>query len=383
MPPAYVDPCRGHFPHRQAAGCCPIAISAANRVVTGGARPATTALPVPLDICQAIDTNEVVYLNRDDHTNDVAFDVNGSTAEELMNGVQSGVVDGGTVMSELARRIPGAGDADARSILTSSVTALRALIDTGIVMRTRQESNGNLLRLWILAGKRTISLSGPLVSVDEHNGGSMVTVVAAGGSSSAAARTKLQIRRIQKENQFDMTVYMWSVLAHTLGIMTFEISVHFMFEVVHIIRMKHKENFWTAQEYLIESLDLIDRGVCKASEVANHDRNLMLDNARRLGLEFAAAFSQKGDPLAAPVEGGGVAWNGRHQRSDSKAGLCQAFNRNKAHDNPKHLLPDGTCRFRHLCNHWVNDKGPSGKCLREGHGWHNCTNPAKCSSPLE
>merc|ERR1712185_325323 len=112
-----------------------------------------------------------------------------------------------------------------------------------------------------------------------------------------------------------------------------------MFEVVHIIRMKHKENFWTAQEYLIESLDLIDRGVCKASEVANHDRNLMLDNARRLGLEFAAAFSQKGDPLAAPVEGGGVAWNGRHQRSDSKAGLCQAFNRNKAHDNPKHLLP--------------------------------------------
>ena len=384
MPPAYVDPCRGHFPHRQVAGCCPIEISAANRVITGGNRPATTALPIPTDICQAVDTTEVVYLNKDDHTNDAAFDVAGSNAEDLMNAVQSGVLDGATVMSELARRIPGAADAEARSVLTSSVTALKALIDTGIVLRTRQESNGNLLRLWILAAKRTISLSGPLLSVEEHNGGPMVAVVGAGNASSSfTSRTKLQIRRIQSEHEFDMAVYMWSVLAHSLGLMTFEISVHFIFEAVYSLRAKHKETFWTAQEYLIECFDLVDRGLCKVSEVANHDRNLMLDSARRLGLEFAGAFSKKGDALAAPPEGGGVVWNGRCQRPDSKANLCNSYNRNKAHDDPRHLTSDGTCRFRHLCNHWVTDKGPSGRCMSSAHGWFNCDNPTRCPKALD
>ena len=285
-------------------------------------------------------------------------------------------------MAELARRIPIAPDADARNVLTSSVTALKAMIDTGVVLKTRGESNGNLLRLWVLSVKRVVALKGPLSTVDVGTGTTDQTVVGM-ASSGTTNRTKIQIRRAQTEPDFDMAIYMFSTLAHMLGIMTLEISVHFMFEVVFALRAKHKENFWTAQEYLIECLDLVDRGICKAGVVANHDRNIMLDNARRLGLAFAEAAGRKKDPLAAPVEGGGTPWNGRFQPAGSKAGLCQAFNRNKAHDNPKHLTADGTCRFRHLCNHWVKDKGPSGKCLDPGHGWHNCTNPEKCKEALE
>ena len=91
MPPAYVDPCRGHFSHPQRAGCCPISITAANRVLTDGARPATTGTYIPTDLCQAIDNHDLRFLNVDDHTADSAFDVGNATVDELMVAAQGGV----------------------------------------------------------------------------------------------------------------------------------------------------------------------------------------------------------------------------------------------------------------------------------------------------
>ena len=380
MPPAYVDPCRGHFPHRQAAGCCPIQITAANRVVTNGVRPATTGSYLPMDVSQAIDSSDLRFLNQVDHQNDAGFDVPGATVEELMDATQAGIVDGATAIADLARRIPGAATADDRGILTASITALKALMDTGIVLKSSQASNGNLLKLWGLAVKRASTVGGPISKALEPD---VADIEAISSDMTRTSKSILQIRRADNEQVFDTAVYMWSTLAHALGIMPLEISSHFIFEVVFSTRLKYKENFWTTQEYLVDCLDLIDRDVCKASVVANHDRNLMIDKARRLGAGFASVMAKKVvNPNAVPVEGGGVAWNGRFQPTSSKANCCPAFNRNKAHDNPKFLTADGTCRFRHVCNHWVTDKGPSGRCHNQDHGWHNFTNPNKCYQAL-
>ena len=80
-------------------------------------------------------------------------------------------------------------------------------------------------------------------------------------------------------------------------------------------------------------------------------------------------------------------YNGQCQPATSRANCCPYFNRNKAHDNPKHLNSRGNCIFRHVCNHWVDNKGPSGRCLgsagQPGHGWYNCDNPNKCDKALE
>ena len=114
MPPAYVDPCRGHFPHRQAAGCCPIQIVGNNRVVTDGARNATTGQYIPLDICHAVDRGDLQFLNKVDHADDVGYDYVNATVEDLMDAAQAGVADAPSVMAELGKRVPRAGDADSR-----------------------------------------------------------------------------------------------------------------------------------------------------------------------------------------------------------------------------------------------------------------------------
>ena len=383
MPPVYADPCRGHFSHPQRHGCCPIQITAANRALTDGARTATTGTYIPTDLCQAIDNHDLRFLNKDDHTNDSAYDVANATVDDLMVAAQGGVIDGASAMAEIARRIPGtAGDADLRGILTSSITAIKAMMETGIVIKSGENTNGNLVRLWALSMKRTLALGGPLLTSD---GADAMNIDVTVTDASHTSRAKLQIRRATTEAIFDTAVYMWTALAHSLGIMPLEISMHFVFEAVHSLRCKHKEDFWTAQEYLIECMDLVDRGICKAQSVANHDRNLVLDKARRLGAAFAEAAARVRNPLDAPMPNGGrtKVWNGNFQPADSKANLCQNYNRNKAHDDPKWLTADGTCKFRHLCNRWVTDKGPSGKCERENCAWFKCSNPAKCNKALD
>ena len=62
--------------------------------------------------------------------------------------------------------------------------------------------------------------------------------------------------------------------------------------------------------------------------------------------------------------------------------ICLIHNLGKsAKHSGRHLLPDGTCKFRHVCDQFVSNKGPGGKC--EGnHARVNCNNPAKIAEPL-
>jgi len=170
-------------------------------------------------------------LNQVDHANDVGFDLAGSTPDDLMAAAQSGVVDGPTVLGELARRVPGtAGDADTRGLLTSSISALKAMIDTGIVTKSAQETSGNMVRLWAMAVKRALVLGGPLLSTSDSK---LDELDFSDTDLSFVTKGKLLIRRANTEGLFDTSIFIWSNLAHSFGIMPFEISSHFV-EAAHI-----------------------------------------------------------------------------------------------------------------------------------------------------
>ena len=93
-----------------------------------------------------------------DHTNDAGFDIVNATVTEMMGAAQSGVIDGATAVGELGRRVPTADNADDRGMLRDSIVALKAMIDTGCVFKSRQISNGKLLKAWALAVKRATSM---------------------------------------------------------------------------------------------------------------------------------------------------------------------------------------------------------------------------------
>ena len=77
-------------------------------------------------------------------------------------------------------------------------------------------------------------------------------------------------------------------------------------------------------------------------------------------------------------------WNGKFNSSSSK--LCSHFNFNRDHPATA-LQPDGTCKARHACDAWVDNKGKGGRCLGSagtaGHARHNCDNPHRCDAPVQ
>ena len=72
-----------------------------------------------------------------------------------------------------------------------------------------------------------------------------------------------------------------------------------------------------------------------------------------------------------------VKWNKKFSKSASP---CMSYNLGNDH-KPQHLFPNGTCKYNHVCNHFVSDKGPGGMCLGS-HKWSECDNISKCDSKV-
>ena len=387
MGPAWIDPCNGAFAHELVKGKCPLEIVRQNGIVSGGRRTATVVGLLPTALHGTITNADLAYLNSRDHDTDHAFDYEGSDPTQLMDGVETGVADGGLVMTQLARRIPRAADADARSLLQSTLNAVSELLKAKVISKTPGDINGNLLRVWVMSCKRVKSIAGPVVVIDNSS------MSFSDFADDSTKKARMTIERLTSEQLFDMAIYQWTLMVHALGVMYLEISSLFVFDVAFILRVRHKENFWVCQEYFIACLDLLDRKVVTdVSKIPNHDRGVMLADAKRFGDKFEAAFKGPGGGGAQGPGGQGPGdgprkekppWNHRCQHATSKAGFCPYFNKGKDHDNPKHLDSTGKCIFRHLCNHWVNDKGKGGRCESADHAGRDCDNPNKVDAPLE
>ena len=70
-------------------------------------------------------------------------------------------------------------------------------------------------------------------------------------------------------------------------------------------------------------------------------------------------------------------WN--NKCSPNATGICKTYNFKDAVHPKKHLYRDGTCKFRHVCNHWVTGKGKDGVCGGD-HPYYSCTNPDRTTT---
>lgn len=377
MPPAWVDPCNGHFAHELTRGKCPIEIAAANRIVNGGRRTATLGGILPSSLQDCVSTSDLAYLNSVDHTADIGFDFENATIQELFDSAKSGVINAGDAMGELGGRIPSAAG-DVQKTLGATISALENLVKVGHIVKNPTQISGNYLRVWSITTKKMKRLSGPILVVE----GNSFSFEAGDPDSDKSKTAKFSVDRMSTEPLFDACIYQWSLLVHTLGIMPLEISASFVFETVHLLRVRHGETFWTAQEYFIACLDLLDQKKVKADKIPNHDRGVMLSDARRFG-EMFLGLATKAGVSATGGKGDVKEWNGEFQPSDrSKIQPCPYFNSGKKHD-PKHLTSTGKCVFRHVCNHWVTDKGSGGRCESVDHNWPKCDHPSKCDKKVD
>ena len=204
-------------------------------------------------------------------------------------------------------------------------------------------------------------------------------------AATAAAELKAVIIRPKTQSQFYEMLHVWQMVIHALGLASMLVAGPFIsrvvFEAVHYLG----RSFEWASEFFLAHLRAIERDTSRVLNLANVVQRGNRDMYCMEADQGVATFfrTRGGEPQPGSANNGqSITWNGRFNKEGKKP--CIAYNRGTAHD-PKHLHPDGTCKFNHICMQWVTDKGPRGIC-GGAHPWGSkCDYPSdkRCEKPAK
>ena len=301
-----------------------------------------------------------------------------TTSTTLLTAVGNGRVTLDVVVLKLCEFMEQEADADVRATLKnrldciSTATAIRAkaspaafsgLFDTGILTFMLAKVSA-----FVMEKGMQIKLSVSTPSEDR-----------------AAASGDMQAKLVRPDYmwQFAEMLNLYIMYAHALAISSAVVLTDFFEHVVYdTIRLRGETWMFAFELMTVMFRRIEDSGgrLHLANAYEETYLNTVMDEARANEAFFRSSGGKPG------AEGRntstGKKWNKKFTATGSP---CQAFNLGKDHTADM-LKPDGTCKYNHVCDHWVRGKAKRGRCLCEkGTPDHNraaCDNPDKCDEPV-
>ena len=276
-------------------------------------------------------------------------------------------------------------DEDTKRTLMYNLKLLMSMKDLpGVVGAQAEGGEPYGVLTWLLAMVASFVAAGTIVA--------KTTLGPADASTSSGTGSRHVAKLVRPKTMVDlfelMNLYIMFYTSLGLG-STILITQFFEFVIFDTIRMRSKQ--WpVAFELLVILLRKVENTVDLT--IGNVMQEVYLNSAMEEAVEAAktyyAAFFRSPQLAAAkeiePTDGEDkqVKWNNKYNR-DSNATPCLAFNLGKEH-SARFLKKDGTCKHKHVCDHWVSNKGPGGRCLgtegTPGHSRADCDNPHRCES---
>ena len=222
----------------------------------------------------------------------------------------------------------------------------------------------------------------------------MQVLVDAGTGSSSTSTSVLTttIKRGKDSMDFFEGLNLFIMFCTALGLCTAVAITEFLeFTVFDTIRMRGKP-WQLAHELFVVMLRRIEDSAGKLTLVncINETHlNTVIDEATESAKHhYGAVFfrTRGGTPQDDDARAGGAGskYNGKFSANSKEP--CFFFNAGKTHPADG-LHPDGTCKRNHVCDKYVSDKGPGGRCMgtagTAGHIRDTCDNPRKSNSKLE
>ena len=214
-----------------------------------------------------------------------------------------------------------------------------------------------------------------------------VTVVTDGeraGSSEDGARVvpPAKLSRPSAENEFFGMLTVWTMLLAGLGVAPVLVSGVFLMDVVYTPLHEGTITWPTAFELFLVYLEEVER---EAGDDVNLS-NVYQRGAQDTFLMRARERTPKGGkarifrPGSEDDDGAGIEWNGSWNRKSKSC--CITFNLGNKKHPASAINERGGCKYNHVCDHWVDDKGPGGTCGGD-HPRVKCNNPHKCDKELK
>jgi len=220
-----------------------------------------------------------------------------------------------------------------------------------------------------------------------------VNVIALGGTSNASSSKSLNeitLTPPRTEETFYEMLTLFILFCHALGAADVLLTTVFIDQVVHEKQRRFNYSWMMAYCLFITYLKAVDDSTTGATLANIHSDGGLdshTDEAVALGTDsYGITFRKQRQAGVARVrevdsEGKDVGkvkvWNKKDSPRANKA--CISHNRGTAHPQQS-LKPDGTCKYKHVCFHWISGAGKDAICGSKDHVVDDCDHADKCDS---
>ena len=217
----------------------------------------------------------------------------------------------------------------------------------------------------------------------------MVPSDGASSSTSHATSFAAKLWRPLSFTDFSEMMNLYVMMLHALGLASVLLVTQFYERAIHDVIRRMKETWQVAHELLVLTLRRIEDSAGKLhfGNVVNecYLDALLLEARENAAVFFRTRVGEAQDEVPSNPSTALVKWNGKVAANAKKC--CITFNLGRDHTNTNILDANGFCRFRHVCNQWVSDKGKYGRCLgdhpaKDSSGKVICKNPKWCDDPV-
>ena len=299
-------------------------------------------------------------------------DMGAMTLNELQESLTGGRIDSTMYKAELSARL-----ADPATV-AAQVTRISAML-----VATQNQTAAPSTRS--IDGINSYGALGYLVAAASLivNSGKLTYSSGSAGrsSSSSGGGNTLSIRAPTSGSQFSELLMVWQTLAHAVGAANILATVPFVQQVVwdgiSTLGLLWEQAYCLFIIY-IEAIE-DSQGVLNLANVfaaGAQDTRLKAAHQRHTEV-FQCSPCDDFDGKDSDKDKKGKKWN--NKCSPNANSICKTYNFKDAEHPDKHLYKDGTCKFRHVCNHWVTGKGAGGMCEGD-HPYWACTNPNKTNT---
>ena len=307
-------------------------------------------------------------------------DVTGLTNVELADPVMTAGVELDSLLQEISSRALAAGNQLEVAKLNALTTSLTTRHKIGAGARGAVELTEGTTAL-VGAYLYCVVLAMRIVR-SKHTDVSLVMDESKAAGTSDSAMPPAKLSRPTSMAEFASMLNVWTMLLSGLGMASVLITNTFLNDVVFDQTLHMGLPWEVAFELFIVYLEEVERTAGDDVNLGNvygrGAQDTMLQRARERAPKQPRGRdikSFRGLDDDEPVK-----WNGSWNRKATTT--CHTYNlKNKFHPASS-LNEKGGCKHNHICDHWVSDKGRNGICGGD-HPRLDCTNPAKCDSPVQ
>jgi hypothetical protein len=198
-------------------------------------------------------------------------------------------------------------------------------------------------------------------------------------SEGASANKSAKVVRPQDAMEFGEMLNLFILYTHTLGICSCVMVIDFFEHIVYDTIRQRKETWQFAHELMLVTFRRIEDSAGRLNLGNAYNAVYLNDLMAEARGNTCVFFRSVGGIPGNVTDKEERKWNGNFSPSSKIA--CKFYNTGLEHPGTSDVLcGDGTCLFNHVCDHWVDHKGPKGRCLLVGHSRDDCDNAHKCES---